>query len=278
MPKKMVEELDPYYDYDKDFYDYDKDFNYDDINSGYGNNNQNNNYNYEIELDKDINNNKIEYSPNYSNSNYDDYDSNQSNYNINVDFINKQSDSYFNIHFNGWHIDLLSLILWLAGLLIALYVLFHVFRFIINIRNGIVERRMQYQKQRADLELLYRRREKLIRRIYDIALALVDKQSDLHTRLMAEMKEALAHPGQRADINILNLSSLLPDIAAAPNFSRTQEEITRLDNEIVYAARKLNEIIREHNTYIKVFPNNIVAALFGYRILDPIGDLSTVTR
>ena len=173
--------------------------------------------------------------------------------------------------------DVLAVLLWLVLLAGIGVVMFYIIRFVIVTRNGIVERRMRHQQQRADLELLYRRREKLIKRIYDIALALVDQQSELHTRLMADMKEALANPGRRAGINILNLSSMLPDIAAAPNFSRTQQEIARLDDQIVSAARGLNDIVRNHNTYIEVFPNNIVAALFGYGHLQPVDDLSSVT-
>ena len=55
-----------------------------------------------------------------------------------------------------------------------------------------------------------------------------------------------------------------PDLKANQNFLELQAQLEGTENRITVERRKFNESARKYNTYIKLFPKNILANMFGF--------------
>lgn len=55
-----------------------------------------------------------------------------------------------------------------------------------------------------------------------------------------------------------------PDLKANQNFLDLQAQLEGTENRIAVERRKFNEKVREYNTYIKTFPNNMFTGMFGF--------------
>ena len=56
-----------------------------------------------------------------------------------------------------------------------------------------------------------------------------------------------------------------PQLRSNENFLRLQDELAGTENRIAVERRRYNEAVQAYNTYIGLFPNNIVASLAGFQ-------------
>ena len=56
-----------------------------------------------------------------------------------------------------------------------------------------------------------------------------------------------------------------PDLKANENFLNLQSQLEGTENRIAVERRRFNEAARDFNTYIRKFPKNILANMFGFR-------------
>lgn len=55
-----------------------------------------------------------------------------------------------------------------------------------------------------------------------------------------------------------------PDLKANQNYLDLQSQLEGCENAIANARRQFNETVRDYNTFIRQFPNNIIASIFGF--------------
>lgn len=55
-----------------------------------------------------------------------------------------------------------------------------------------------------------------------------------------------------------------PQLKSNENFMRLQDELAGTENRIAVERRRYNEAVQDYNTYISLFPNNLVASLAGF--------------
>ena len=55
-----------------------------------------------------------------------------------------------------------------------------------------------------------------------------------------------------------------PQLKSNENFLRLQDELAGTENRIAVERRRYNETVQDYNTYISLFPNNIVASMSGF--------------
>lgn len=59
-----------------------------------------------------------------------------------------------------------------------------------------------------------------------------------------------------------------PDLKANENFQMLQAQIEGTENRISVERKRYNDMVNEYNTYLRKFPHNIVAGLFGFSKVD----------
>ena len=55
-----------------------------------------------------------------------------------------------------------------------------------------------------------------------------------------------------------------PDLKANQNFLDLQQQLESTENRIAVERRKFNDVTRDYNTFIRKFPSNILAGIFGF--------------
>ena len=56
-----------------------------------------------------------------------------------------------------------------------------------------------------------------------------------------------------------------PNLKANENFLRLQDELAGTENRIAVERRRYNQAVQAYNTYIQLFPNNLVASIMGFQ-------------
>jgi len=56
-----------------------------------------------------------------------------------------------------------------------------------------------------------------------------------------------------------------PELRATQNFRDLQVELEGTENRIAVERRKFNDVARAYNTYIRRFPQNFLAGMFGFQ-------------
>jgi len=68
-----------------------------------------------------------------------------------------------------------------------------------------------------------------------------------------------------------------PDLKANQNFLSLQAELTDTQDKIMAAQRFYNSNVRDFNTQIQVFPNNLLVGMFGFTAFEFIEATATET-
>src|SRR6266446_2397888 len=55
-----------------------------------------------------------------------------------------------------------------------------------------------------------------------------------------------------------------PQLKSNENFLRLQDELAGTENRIAVERRRYNETVQDYNTYISLFPNNLIASMSGF--------------
>jgi len=55
-----------------------------------------------------------------------------------------------------------------------------------------------------------------------------------------------------------------PDLKATQNFSELQAQLEGTENRITVERMKFNQTVQDYNSYIRKFPNNLTAGMFGF--------------
>lgn len=63
---------------------------------------------------------------------------------------------------------------------------------------------------------------------------------------------------------LLMLTESYPDLKANQNFIELQAQLEGTENRISVERNRFNEVAQEYNTYIRKFPKNIFAGIFGF--------------
>lgn len=75
-------------------------------------------------------------------------------------------------------------------------------------------------------------------------------------RVQGELSSALSR--------LMAISESYPDLKANQNFLDLQAQLEGTENRIAVERRKFNDAARSYNSYIRQFPKNILAGMFGF--------------
>jgi LemA protein len=142
-------------------------------------------------------------------------------------------------------------------------------------RNTMVQHKEAIQAAWAQVDTVIQRRADLVPNLVETVKGFAAQEREVFSNI-AEARAALGGartPSDRIAANDMlsgALSRLLvvvenyPDLRSNQNFIRLQDELAGTENRIAVERRKYNQSVQQYNTYIQLFPNNLVASLSGF--------------
>lgn len=150
--------------------------------------------------------------------------------------------------------------------------------------NSMVQKDEAIAGAWASVETQYQRRSDLIPNLVNTVKGYADFEQETLTQVIEARSKASSvqvNPDELDPQSIQKfqeaqsqlsgaLSRLLvtveryPDLKASQQFSQLQAQLEGTENRISVARNKFNDAVREYNTYIRTFPRNITASIFGF--------------
>lgn len=168
----------------------------------------------------------------------------------------------------------MSPILWVILVVVALIIFW-----LIGVYNSLIKLRNQTDEAWSDIDVQLKRRYDLIPNLIETVKGYAKHEKELFENVTKARANAINAKGvdeQGKAENMLEgtLKSLFavaenyPDLKANQNFLKLQDELTDTENKIQAARRFYNGNVRDFNTKIQVFPNNMLAGMMGFKKYD----------
>jgi len=145
----------------------------------------------------------------------------------------------------------------------------------ISHRNEMVRKRETVNAAWSQVDVVLQRRSDLIPNLVETVKGFAAHEEkvfgDIAAARAAMMgaktpQEKIAANGQldSALSRLLVVVENYPQLRSNENFLRLQDELAGTENRIAIERRRYNEAVQDYNTYISLFPNNIIASLSGF--------------
>ncbi len=173
---------------------------------------------------------------------------------------------------------------WLIPLIIIVVLIFIIYRWAVGINNTAINYEEDAKTAWADVQSSYQRRNDLIGNL----VKTVQGAADFERGTLTDVIEARARATQvtidptnitpeslaafqQAQTGVSSaLSRLLvtveryPELKANQNFLELQSQLEGTENRINVARDRFNEAVNTYNKHIRIFPNNLLAGMFGF--------------
>jgi LemA protein len=147
---------------------------------------------------------------------------------------------------------------------------------LIGVYNGLISLRIKTDEALADIDVQTKRRYDLIPNLVETVKGYAAHEAGTFEKVTAARSAAMGahnlHEKAQAE-NMLSdtLKSLFavaesyPELKANQNFLDLQKTLTDIEDKIQAARRFYNGMVRDFNTKIQVFPNNLVAGAMNFK-------------
>jgi LemA protein len=163
----------------------------------------------------------------------------------------------------------------IIALIVIGAILILIIAFLWGTYNGLVTMRQRVKESWSGIDVQLKRRASLIPNLVETVKGYAAHERAVFenvTKARAALMSATT-PAQAAQAdNMLTgaLKSLFavaeayPDLKANQNFLQLQSELSDIESKIAYARQFYNTNVRDYNTRLQVFPNVLVAGMFGF--------------
>ncbi len=165
-----------------------------------------------------------------------------------------------------------------AGIIVLIVIVVLLFLFgstFISHRNEMVLKREAVNAAWAQVDVVLQRRSDLIPNLVETVKGFATHEEKVFGDIAAARaamagaknpQEKIAANGQldSALSRLLVVVENYPQLRSNENFLRLQDELAGTENRIAIERRRYNETVQDYNTYISLFPNNIVASFSGF--------------
>jgi LemA protein len=161
--------------------------------------------------------------------------------------------------------------LWIIIIIVALAILWLIFIF-----NSLIRLKNRTQEAFSDIDVQLKRRHDLIPNLIETVKGYATHERELFEKVTQARTQAInasgaAEKGQAENMLSQTLKSIFavaenyPDLKASQNFLKLQDELSDTENKIQAARRFYNGNVRDFNTKMELFPNNLVGGLLGFK-------------
>lgn len=146
----------------------------------------------------------------------------------------------------------------------------------IVIYNRLVKLKNTVQSSWSDIDVLLKKRYNLVDNLVETVKGYAShEKKTLEGVTEARAKAMQAEgPAQKAEAenmftstlkSLFALSEAYPDLKANQNFLELQKQLVEIEDNIEYARRYYNAVVRDYNTMTEAFPSNLIASSFGFQ-------------
>jgi LemA protein len=149
----------------------------------------------------------------------------------------------------------------------------------IGMYNSLITLRNRCDNAWSQVDVQLRRRYDLIPNLVETVKGYAKHESGVFERVTqartaAVNAQTVKEQGQAENVLTGALKSLFavaeayPDLKANQNFLMLQEELAGTEGKVAYARQFYNDVVMKFNMRQQVFPSNIIANMFGFKIKD----------
>jgi LemA protein len=142
-------------------------------------------------------------------------------------------------------------------------------------RNEMVRKRETVNAAWSQVDVVLQRRADLIPNLVETVKGYAGQEQKVFGDIAAARSQLLnaKTPTDKISANgqldsalgrLLVIVENYPQLKSNENFMRLQDELAGTENRIAVERRRYNETVQDYNTYISLFPNNIVAGMSGF--------------
>jgi LemA protein len=173
---------------------------------------------------------------------------------------------------------------WLVPVLIIGAILLGIYLLTVGKYNTAVERQENAKTAWSQVESAYQRRSDLIPNLVNTVKGAADFERETLTDVIEARANATSvqvdadnltqeqlQQFQQAQGQVSSaLSRLLvtveryPELRATSNFQQLQSQLEGTENRINVERNRYNQEVRDYNTYIRKFPNNVIVGMYGF--------------
>lgn len=146
---------------------------------------------------------------------------------------------------------------------------------VIVIYNKLVRLKNTVESSWSDIDVHLKKRYDLVPNLVETVKGYATHESTVLEKVTAARSQAMqaGSPEEKAAAENLFRSTLkslfavaeaYPDLKANANFTQLQSQLKDLEDNIEYARRYYNAVVRDYNTLTESFPSNLVASQFGF--------------
>jgi LemA protein len=145
----------------------------------------------------------------------------------------------------------------------------------ISHRNDMVRKREAINSAWSQVDVVLQRRADLIPNLVETVKGYAGQEQKVFGDIAAARSALLnaKTPSDKIAANgqldgalgrLLVIVENYPQLKSNENFLRLQDELAGTENRIAVERKRYNDTIQDYNTYIGLFPNNIIASLSGF--------------
>ena len=142
-------------------------------------------------------------------------------------------------------------------------------------RNNMVKKEILIEESWAQVQNVYQRRVDLVPNLAESAKAYMQLEKDIFEAIAdarasiqnAETPGDMESANQKINSFIRDLKVVVentPELKASGVVKDLMSQLEGTENRIAVERKRFNESVRDYNTYIKLFPNYIIAGWFGF--------------
>jgi LemA protein len=167
----------------------------------------------------------------------------------------------------------LGITLGIGGVLLLVVLL--VFGSYVSAQKQMVARDQDVKDAWSDVDVQMQRRADLIPNLVETVKGFTKEESSVLTEV-AQARDGLMNAQNPQDkiaangqldsalAKVLVLTENYPQLRSSDQFMRLQDELAGTENRIAVARKRYNDALRDYNTLVLQFPNNIWAGIAGF--------------
>lgn len=147
---------------------------------------------------------------------------------------------------------------------------------IIGVYNGLVSLNVKIKEAWSQIDIQLKRRSDLIPNIVETVKGYASHEKEVFENVTSARSALMAAktPKEAGDADkllgnalgrLLAVAEAYPELKAQEGFINLQKELSDTEDKIAYSRQFYNSVVRQFNEKVVVFPNSLIAGIFGFK-------------